>query len=292
MAKRPSLTAAAKPQITPGALALLQVEDWESTGELQLLAITVIDPSPYQPRESYDDDTIESLAASIQTMGVIQPIIVRPKDNERYELMAGHRRWLAAQRAGRTTIPAVVRSLDSQSAAALSLIENLQREDLNPMDIAQGLQRMVDEFKVAQIDLAKLLGRSKADITLTLGLLKLHPDIQLYIRQGKLTAGHGRLLYRLPVSTQWRLAQAAITREWTVRELEAAIRREKVDAVHPSPKDPDIERLENLLTEHFAISTWIRPRKNGSGTITFHYHSLDECEALLERFGLKPEQYR
>lgn len=292
MAKRPSLTAAAKPQITPGALALLQVEDWESTGELQLLAITVIDPSPYQPRESYDDDTIESLAASIQTMGVIQPIIVRPKDNERYELMAGHRRWLAAQRAGRTTIPAVVRSLDSQSAAALSLIENLQREDLNPMDIAQGLQRMVDEFKVAQIDLAKLLGRSKADITLTLGLLKLHPDIQLYIRRGKLTAGHGRLLYRLPVSTQWRLAQAAITREWTVRELEAAIRREKVDAVHPSPKDPDIERLENLLTEHFAISTWIRPRKNGSGTITFHYHSLDECEALLERFGLKPEQYR
>lgn len=292
MAKRPSLTAAAKPKITSGALTLLQVEDWESTGELQLLAIAMIDPSPYQPRESYDDATIEALAASIQTMGVIQPVIVRPKDHERYELMAGHRRWLAAQRAGRTTIPAVVRSLDSQSAAALSLIENLQREDLNPMDIAQGLQRMMDEFGVAQTDLAKLLGRSKADITLTLGLLKLHPDIQLYIRQGKLMAGHGRLLYRLPASAQWRLAQATVAREWTVRELEAAIRREKADVAQTPRKDPDIERLETILTEHFATSTWIRTGKNGSGTITFRYHSLDECEALLEHFGLKPEQYR
>lgn len=292
MARRSSLLTAAKPPLTPGALTLARVDEWEATGELHLLPVALIDPSPYQPRETYDDAAMTALAASIQTMGVIQPVVVRPKENDRYELVAGHRRWLAAQRAGRTAVPALVRSLDDQSAAALSLIENLQREDLNPMDAAQGLRRLLDEFGVTQADLATLLGRSKADITLTLGLLKLHPDVQTAIRQGRLTAGHGRLLYRLPAGQQQRLAQSAALKRWTVRELEAAIARTKAQTAQAPRQDPNIERLEALLSEHFAAPVRIRPTTPGKGAITFRYHSLDECEALLERFGLQPEQYR
>jgi len=292
MAKRASLTAAIKPRLAPPALSRFQAEDWQTTGELQMVAVTMIDSSPYQSRQSYDDKALDELVASIQEMGMIQPVVVRPKGEERYELMAGHRRWLAAQRAGKTAIPALIRALDDRSAAVLSLIENLQREDLNPLDAAQGLQRMIDEFGMAQKDLANLLGRSKADITLTLGLLKLLPEIQTYIQQGKLTAGHGRLLYRLPVPQQRTLAQTAIAREWTVRELEAAISRKESGLAPTRRQDPNIQRLEAILMEHLALPVRIRPTKQGAGTITLRYHSFDECEAILERLGLKPEHYR
>lgn len=292
MVKRASLTTAAKPRTIHTALSLFDVDDWQSAGELQILPTAVIDPSPYQSRETYDEQMLEELAASIRDMGIIQPVAVRPKDNGRYELVAGHRRWLAAQRAGKATIPAVIRPLDDQSAAALSLIENLQREDLNPMDAAQGFQRMIDEFGIAQQDLGRLLGRSKADISLTLGLLKLLPEVQVQVRQGKLTAGHGRLLYRLPEVQQRHFAQAAINRGWTVRQLEIAISRQKADIELTPSRDPNIQRIETVLAEYFAVPVKIHPTKRGAGTITLRYHSLDECEAILERFGLKPEQYR
>ena len=293
MSKRASLTTAAKPGIPQQALSLAQIDDLESVGELQLLPIDLIDSSPYQPREAYDDKALDELAASIRDMGIIQPVVVRPKDHQRYELMAGHRRWLAASRAGKAAIPALIRSLDDQNAAALSLIENLQREDLNPLDTAQGLQRMLDEFGVAQKDLAALLGRSKADITLTLGLLKLLPDVQSYIRQQALTAGHGRLLYRLPPEQQKRLAQAAVAKGWTVRKLEEVIARQKSDSIPELHQDPNIHRLETVLMEHFAVPVQIRSnQKKGSGSITFRYHCLAECEAILECFGLKKDQYQ
>jgi len=293
MSKRASLTTATKPRIPQQALSLAQITDLESAGELQLLPTDLIDPSPYQPREVYNDKTLDELAASIRDMGIIQPVVVRPKDHQRYELMAGHRRWLAASRAGKTTIPALIRPLDDRNAAALSLIENLQREDLNPLDAAQGLQRMLDEFGVAQKDLAGLLGRSKADITLTLGLLKLLPDVQSYIRQGELTAGHGRLLYRLPPEQQKRLAKVAVTKGWTVRKLEEVIAKQKSGSIPELHQDPNIHRLETVLMEHFAVPVQIRlNQKKGAGSITFRYHSLAECEAILTRFGLKPEQYQ
>jgi ParB family chromosome partitioning protein len=293
MSKRASLTTATKPRIPQQALSLAQITDLEFAGELQLLPTDLIDPSPYQPREAYNDKTLDELAASIREVGIIQPVVVRPKDHQRYELMAGHRRWLATSRAGKATIPALIRPLDDQNAAALSLIENLQREDLNPLDAAQGLQRMLDEFGVAQKDLAGLLGRSKADITLTLGLLKLLPDVQSYIRQGELTAGHGRLLYRLPPEQQKRLAKVAVTKGWTVRKLEEVIAKQKSGSIPELHQDPNIHRLETVLMEHFAVPVQIRlNQKKGAGSITFRYHSLAECEAILTRFGLKPEQYQ
>jgi ParB family chromosome partitioning protein len=293
MSKRASLTTATKPRIPQQALSLAHIKDLESAGELQLLPIDLIDPSPYQPREAYDDKTLDELAASIQDMGIIQPVVVRPKDHQRYELMAGHRRWLAASRAGKNTIPALIRSLDDQNAAALSLIENLQREDLNPLDTAQGLQRMLDEFGVAQKDLAILLGRSKADITLTLGLLKLLPEVQSYIRRGELTAGHGRLLYRLPPALQVELAQVTVAKGWTVRKLEEVIAKQKSDPLPEPHQDPNIHRLQTVLMEHFAVPVQIRVnQKKGAGSIIFRYHSLAECEAILDRFGLKKEQYQ
>ena len=292
MAKRVSLTTATKPRIPQQALSLAQMEDWESAGELQMLPIAMIDPSPYQPREGYNDQSLDELAASIRDVGIIQPVVVRPKDHQRYELMAGHRRWLAATRAEKITIPAVIRSLDNRNAAALSLIENLQREDLNPLDTAQGLQRMLDEFDVAQKDLAALLGRSKADITLTLGLLKLLPDVQSHIRQGDLTAGHGRLLYRLPPEQQQELAKMAVAKGWTVRKLEEVIARQKTSRTTEVCQEPNIHRLEIVLMEHFAAPVRIRSNQKGAGSITFRYHSLVECEAILARFGLAPEQYQ
>jgi ParB family chromosome partitioning protein len=293
MSKRASLTTATKPRIPQQALSLAQITDLESAGELQLLPTDLIDPSPYQPREAYNEKTLDELAASIREVGIIQPVVVRPKDHQRYELMAGHRRWLAASRAGKATIPALIRPLDDQNAAALSLIENLQREDLNPLDTAQGLQRMLDEFGVAQKDLAGLLGRSKADITLTLGLLKLLPDVQSYIRQGELTAGHGRLLYRLPPEQQKRLARVAVAKGWTVRKLEEVIARQKSGSIPELHQDPNVHRLETVLMEHFAVPVRIRlNQKKGAGSIIFRYHSLAECEAILTRLGIKPEQYQ
>ena len=287
-----SAIALTKPRIPHQALTMAQMEDWESTGEMQMLPIAMIDPSPYQPREVYSDQTLDDLAASIRDVGIIQPVIVRPKGDQRYELVAGHRRWLAATRTGKLTIPAVIRPLSNRDAAAFSLIENLQREDLNPLDTAQGLQRMIDEFEVTQKDLATLLGRSKADITLTLGLLKLLPDVQSHIRQGELTAGHGRLLYRLPPEQQQALAKIAIAKDWTVRRLEEAITGQKVNRISDVHRDPDIHRLETVLMEHFAAPVKIRSNKKGAGFITFRYHTLAECEAILTRFGLTPEQYQ
>ncbi|MCP5426294.1 MAG: ParB/RepB/Spo0J family partition protein [Gammaproteobacteria bacterium] len=294
MAKRASLTAAAKPRVSNLTLSLPTIEDWESAGELQMLAVTAIDPSPYQARESYNEDEIVALAASIEDVGIIQPIVVRPKSDERYELMAGHRRWLAAQRVGKTAIPAVIRTLDDRGAAALSLIENLQREDLNPMEAAQGLHRMLTDFQVAQKDLAKLLGRSKADITLTLGLLKLQSDVQELVKQGKLSAGHGRLLYRLPTAQQRSLAGMAVKKGWTVRRLEEAISdsKPKSNIESDRAKDPNIQRLETVLMEHIGLPVNIRSKKSGVGSLTIRFHSLEECEAIMERLGLDPEQYQ
>lgn len=257
-----------------------------------MLAIDIIDPSPYQARETYSETMLADLVASIKDIGIIQPVVVRPKGEDRYELVAGHRRWLAAASAGKTMIPAVIRALENREAATLSLIENLQREDLNPMDIAQGLQRLIQEFAVSQKELAVLLGRSKADITLTLGLLKLVPEVQAYIRQGELTAGHGRLLYRLSHQIQEKLAKMAVVKGWTVRQLEQAIAGKKADHASTVFQDTNIARLEAILAERFAAPVKIRPTSQGAGLITFRYHTLAECEGILEGFGLTPEHYK
>lgn len=291
MAKRVSLATAVKLQ-NPGQCLLAQVENWESVGEMQMLPLAMIDPSPYQPREVYSDEALDGLAASIKETGLIQPIIVRPKDNQRYELVAGHRRWLATARTEKTTIAAIVRPLDNREAATISLMENLQREDLDPVDTAKGLQRMLDEFKLTQQDLAALLSRSKADITLTLGLLKLLPEIQAYIKQGKLTAGHGRLLYRLSHEKQRALAEIAMAKAWTVRTLERVIAQQKTASTPKADRDNNVVRLETLLQTHFAVPVRIRANPKGAGFITFRYHSLEECEAILNRFGLPPDQYQ
>lgn len=291
MAKRASLATATKPR-TPGQALLAHIEDLESGGEMQILSIALVDPSPYQPRESYSDKMLDDLAASIKEVGIIQPIIVRPKEDQRYELVAGHRRWLAAARAEKPTIPAIVRPLGDQEAATFSLIENLQREDLNPMDTAQGLQHMIDEFSLTQQEIARLLNRSKADIALTLGLLKLIPEVQNHIREGALTAGHGRLLYRLARDQQFALAKAVIAKSWTVRKLEQVIAEQKTSTNPKVRRDNDVVRLETLLQEYFSVPVKIRSSQKGSGFITFRYHSLDECEAILGRFGLSSEQYR
>lgn len=291
MAKRISLATASKPRI-PQALTLTQLQDWESSGEWQMVSVDLIDPSTYQARLVYHEQALEELTASIKDLGVIQPVVLRPKNPQRFELVAGHRRWLAAIRAGKCSIPAIVRSLDNREAAVISLIENLQREDLNPLEIAQGLQRMIDEFTVTQKDLATLLGRSKSDIALTLGLLKLLPEVQAYVRQGMLTAGHGRLLYRLSPEKQKTLAKMAMTKNWTVRKLEQIIADQKQIPRSESPQDLHASRLQTVLMEHFSAPVRIRSNQKGAGLISIRYNSLAECEAILGRFGLIPEQYR
>lgn len=292
MVKHVSLTTASKPRIPRQALTLAQIEEWESSGELQMIPVDLIDSSSYQARLAYDERTLDELAASIKDIGVIQPVVVRPKESQRFELVAGHRRWLAATRAGKRSIPAIVRLMDNRNAAVISLIENLQREDLNPLETAQGLQHMIDEFAVTQKELAGLLGRSKADITLTLGLLKLYPDVQDYIKQGLLSAGHGRLLYRLPVEQQLALAKMAITKGWTVRKLEDVIADRKENPNQERHQDVNIDRLQAVLMDHFSAPVKIRSNPKGAGLITIRYNSLMECEAILARFGLAPEQYQ
>ena len=259
----------------------------DNEGELRTLAVGVIVPGQYQPRHLFDEAKLEELAASIKAQGLIQPVVVRETGNGRYELIAGERRWRAAQKAGLDEVPALVKSVPEQAVVAMALIENIQREDLSPLEEAQALARLIEEFGLTHERAAEAVGRSRAMVTNLLRLLDLPEPIKRLLDAGRLQMGHARTLASVqPEARAVALAQQAADNDWSVRELEEAARRAVSAPKSSTPSarpDPNIAALERDLAEKLATRVQVAHAKNGRGRLVIHYHSIDELDGILGR---------
>ncbi len=265
----------------------------ESDNErLTTLPVSSIRPGKYQPRSHMDETALAELAASIRSQGLIQPIVVREIGLGDYELIAGERRWRASQLAGLTDIPAVVRSVADQSALAMGLIENIQRQQLDPLEEAKGIKRLIEEFGLTHEGAAEALGRSRSAISNLLRLLALPAPLQTMLHEGQLEMGHARALLPLPVLQQMALAQAVVAEQLSVREVEQrvhALAEPKVGrkAAAAAPRDADIERLAGMLSDKLGMSVSFRHGSKGKGKVIIDYASLDELDGLLEKLQAK-----
>ena len=266
-------------------------EQAAATGALRDVAVSLIAANPFQPRRSFDDNGLAELAASIAASGLLQPIIVRAVGS-RFELIAGERRWRAAQRLGWAKIPAIVREFDDQTALSLALIENLQRDDLSALDAAHGYQRLVQDFGLAPADVARLVGKDRSTVANTLRLLKLPMDVQELMQSRKLTEGHGRALLAIEDPRQMsQLAQGVVEHGWSVREVEALVRGESPDKPRgrmmkkPSPQKPasaDARRVEEALRKRLGTDVRLTAKRRGRGLLSISYYSNDDLARLLE----------
>jgi ParB family chromosome partitioning protein len=262
--------------------------DAQPTGEtLENLPVGSIRPGKYQPRRHFDDAALEELAASIKTQGLIQPIVVRDAGRGQYELIAGERRWRAAQKAGLAQIPAVVRDIPAQSALAVALIENIQREGLTALEEAQALRRLIDEFKLSQQQAADAVGRSRAAVANLLRLLDLPEEIRDLLDEGRIEMGHARALLTLPAPRAIALAEKAADHEWSVRDLEQAVRLAQLPKGNGAKRardvDPDIASLERELSGNLGTRVEIAQGRGKRGKLVIHYHDHDALEGILEK---------
>ena len=278
-----------KPRLGRGLDALLGVsyQSAPEKEELKHIPIDVLTRGKYQPRTHMDSAALDELAASIKAQGVVQPIVVRPLAAGGYEIIAGERRWRAAQRAGLETIPAVVRQIPDEAAIAIALIENIQREDLNPVEEANALQRLIDEFGMTHQRVAEAVGRSRAAVTNLLRLLALNDDVRKMLEEGKMDMGHARALLSLPASQQSQVAQQVVERGLSVRDTENLVRRLlERPATRKSSEarmDPDIRALAGKLSDKLGAKVRIQHGRGGQGRLSIDYHSLDELEGILAR---------
>ncbi len=269
-----------------GLDALLGTSEESSRETLLTLPVCRIRPGKYQPRTRMDQQALAELAASIRSQGLMQPLLVRPVDRDRYELIAGERRWRAAQMAGLEEVPALVRDVPDEAALALSLIENIQRENLNPMEEAAGLQRLVDEFNMTHEQAADAVGRSRSATTNLLRLLRLAKQVQEMVMEGALEMGHARALLPLDAVRQIEAAHRIAARGLSVRETETLVQsllRGRPGPARPKKADRDLVRLEEDLSGSLGTTVEIRPSKRGSGKLIVHYSSLDHLEELLKK---------
>lgn len=256
--------------------------------ELRHLPIDLLQRSPYQPRADFKPEALQELADSIKTQGVIQPIVVRPLSRgEKFEIIAGERRWRASQLAGLHEVPAVVRKLDDKSAMCLSLIENIQREDLNPLEQARALARLMAEFNMTHEAVADAVGRSRSAVTNLIRLLDLNDKVKTMLEAGDLDMGHARALLPLSNGQQLELAQRVVKKGLSVRATESLVRRLQSAAVAKGKSakrpDPDIHRLENDLSERLGSEVRIKHTKRGKGMLQIAYNSLEQLDGILSR---------
>jgi len=270
-----------------GLDALLAGSDAKPEDELRSLPVDRLKPGKYQPRTRMDPESLAELAASIKVQGVMQPILVRVVDKtpgaERYEIVAGERRWRAAQQAGLGEVPVLVRAIPDEQALAMALIENIQRENLNPLEEAQGLQRLIQEFGLTHQQAADAVGRSRPAASNLMRLLQLSAPVQELLMSGKLDMGHARALLPLPGAQQVAVAQRVVQKELTVRETERLVQQ----IVNP-PKTPatpavdrDLLRLQEELSDAVGAAVAIRSNKRGAGKVTIEFGNLDQLEGIL-----------
>ena len=255
--------------------------------DLREVPVDLLQPGKYQPRSDMHPESLEELANSIRAQGVVQPIVVRSINSAgQYEIIAGERRWRAAQMAGLHEIPAVVRNVPDEAAIAMALIENIQREDLNPIEEAVALQRLIDEFEMTHQEAAGAVGRSRAAVSNLLRLLTLNSDVRKMLEQGDLEMGHARALLALDGEKQGQTAREVAAKGYSVRETEQLVRRLSTAPAKAKKAsktlDPDIKRLQDDLTEKLAAKVAFQHAAKGNGKLVIHYNSLDELEGILK----------
>lgn len=267
-------------------------EDTTSTAANDAIAqlnVTRIQRGKYQPRREMDPDALEDLANSIRTQGIIQPLIVRPI-GDKYEIIAGERRWRAAQLAGLHEVPAIIRHIPDEAAIAIALIENIQRENLNPIEEASALQRLIDEFGMTHQQAADAVGKNRATISNLLRLLALPEEVKFMLEKGQLEMGHARTLITLPESAQLEAARLIVERQLSVRETETLVRSLQANETPAitktsKPVDPDILHLQSSLSRQLKMKVAIKCNAKGRGKITVHYRNLNELDDLLALFN-------
>lgn len=256
----------------------------DSSQEHRFLPIDLLQPGKYQPRREFNSEALQELANSIRAQGILQPILVRAIAQNRYEIIAGERRWRAAQLSGLHEVPVFIRDISDTAAIAMALIENIQRKDLNVMEQAVALKRLGDEFNMTHEAIANAVGKSRATISNLLRLLELAAPVKTMLEKGELEMGHARALLPLDITQQIQLAQLVVTRHLSVRATESLVRQHtKKTITHKTPKtDPDILRLQSKLSDQLGATVTIEHAQIGKGKLIIHYHSLDELEGILE----------
>jgi len=271
-----------------GLDALLGAETRRSAGddELVQLPVTSLRPGKYQPRTRMDEASLAELAASIKARGVIQPIVARAVGSSQYEILAGERRWRAARMAGLESVPAVVREVPDEAALGIGLIENIQREDLSPLEEANGLKRLIEEFRLTHEQVAGAIGRSRVGVTNLLRLLDLAPAVQSMLQEGRIDMGHARALLALSKARQVEVAEQIAAKGLSVREAERLVQQATLPpaAKAAAPRlDADSRRLQEELSESLGASVHLKPRASGKGSVVIDYSSLDELSGIVKR---------
>ena len=255
---------------------------------LTTLPVSRLRPGKYQPRSRMDAESLAELAESIKAQGIIQPILVRAVGDDEYEILAGERRWRAAQLANLSEVPAIVREVPDEAALAIALIENIQRQELNALEEAQGLQRLIDEFGMTHDAAAQAVGRSRSAVSNLLRLLGLAKPVQAMLTEGQLDMGHARALLALPAQQQAGLARTVVDKALSVRQTEALVKQYLEPTLKkPAAKraDADVLRLSEQLSDTLGAKVAIQPRAKGRGKIVIEYDSLDHLDGLLSRFN-------
>ncbi|MDW8480103.1 MAG: ParB/RepB/Spo0J family partition protein [Xanthomonadales bacterium] len=278
-----------RPKLGRGLDVLLNLGGGESEAGSRLVELPVgqLKPGRYQPRRHFDEQALAELAESIRSQGLLQPIVVRPLGGDAYEVLAGERRLRAARIAGLASVPCLVREADDRSALALALIENVQREDLNAIEQAEGLKRLVEEFGLSHEEAARAVGRSRAAVSNLIRLLDLPEEVRRLLVEGGIEMGHARALVTLEPPRAVALAREASAKGWSVRELERRVRLARGAGGAPRAarrrRDPDVERLCEELGQRLGTRVEIRHAASGRGRLVVHYHSLEQLDGILER---------
>ena len=272
------------------ALLLSGEEDAQKNeGSLQTLLISELQPGKYQPRSIMQEEALHALSQSILKQGVMQPIIVRPVGNNQYEIIAGERRWRAAKLANLNELPVIIKNIPDESALAMALIENIQRENLNPLEEAVGIKRLIDEFNMTHEEAADAVGKSRVTVSNLLRLLTLTKPVQDRLLNGKIDMGHARALIGLEGSQQIMLCEEIIQKNLSVREVETLVKNlqngYKTGPISSSPKktNADVRQLEESLAEALGASVTIDAKKNGSGILKVHYRNLEQLDEILKK---------
>jgi len=274
-----------------GLDALLSGGKNEKDEAMRDLNVTLLKPGKYQPRSHMDEGSLNELAASIKTQGVMQPILVRQLADSSYEIIAGERRWRAAQLAGLTHVPVLVRSVPDNAALAMALIENIQRENLNPLEEAIGIQRLIDEFKMTHQVAADAVGRSRSAASNLLRLLKLPKSVQQMLMENKLDMGHARALLPLESATQILLANKIALEQLSVREAEKLVQKRTHEPEKGKPKKTvklsrDTQRLQEEMSAFFGANVEIKQNNKGGGKLIIEYANHDQLDGLLSKFNI------
>ena len=252
--------------------------------QITKLAVDLVQRGQYQPRTDMNPEKLEELASSIRTQGVVQPIVVRPISKDRYEIIAGERRWRASQLAGLHEVPAIIREIPDQAAMAISLIENIQRENLNPLEEAMGLQRLIKEFGMTHQIMAEAVGKSRSGVSNLMRILELNSDVKRLLENGDLELGHAKVLLTLKGGTQSEAAKLVVAKDLSVRETENLVKgynHPKVAKGKSKALDPNIRKLQNDLSEKIGAKVSLSSGNKGKGKLVIQYNNLDELEGIL-----------